>query len=226
MDGAMRQARTKKTVVRGATLTEQIYSELRKRLLFGVLKPGEKISARSIGRAMGVSLTPARDAIARLVREGAIDVSVTQTFSVPLLGKARYREIGRLRLILEPMAVELAAPSFGDALADRLEALNEEMRSKNTAEVFDEALHQDTKFHLALYDAADSPDLRRMIDGLWLLIGPTRTRLPFAYRQRETGYAHHCEIIAAIRARDAVAAKAAMTRDLTRGVNEIMEILD
>ncbi|WP_340108720.1 GntR family transcriptional regulator [Pikeienuella sp. HZG-20] len=207
-------------------MTDQVYAELRRRLLFGVLKPGEKISARSLGRTMGVSLTPARDAIARLVREGAIDVSATQMFSVPSLGKARYREIARLRLILEPLAVELASLSFSEDLADELEMLNEEMRANNTAESYDEALHLDAKFHLALYDATESSDLRRLIDGLWLLVGPTRTQLPFAYRQRESGYAHHCDIIAAIRMGDVVAAKEALTRDLTRGVNEILEILD
>lgn len=213
-------------VVRGSTLTEQVYMQLRQGLLVGSWKPGDKITARKLSRALGVSLTPAREAIIRLANEGAIEVSETRMFSIPQLDRARYDEITRIRLQLEPMAAEMAARHCDAALADRLAALNEKLREQILVEAYDEALRLDSEFHLSIYDAAGSVVLRRLIDSLWLQIGPTRTRLSREYRRKLVGYGNHLKIIEALRAGDAGEAGAAMRRDLIDGANAIMSVLD
>ncbi len=213
-------------IVRGATLTEQVYSELRRQLLVGELEPGVKITARSVGRSMGVSLTPARDAIARLVREGAIEKSETHMYSVPLLDRGRYAEITSIRLLMEPAAAEMAAAVIDAARIDALDALNERMREKLAEEAFVEALAIDADFHFTLYDAAGAADFRRIIDGLWLLVGPTRTRLPLEYRSRLNGYSIHRRILAALRARDREAVRSAVHADLSNGAEAVLSVLD
>lgn len=212
-------------IVRGATLTEQVYSELRRRLLVGELEPGVKITARSVGRSMGVSLTPARDAIARLVREGAIEKSETHMYSVPLLDGGRYSEITSIRLLMEPAAAEMAVSDIDDAGIDALDALNERMREKLAEEAFVEALAIDADFHFALYDAARAADFRRIIDGLWLLVGPTRTRLPLEYRSSLNGYAIHRRILAGLRARDGGAVRDAVHADISSGAEALLPAL-
>jgi DNA-binding GntR family transcriptional regulator len=212
-------------VVRGSTLTDQVYARLRRGLLVGQWKPGEKITARQLSRKLGVSLTPAREAIIRLSNEGAIDVSETRMFSIPRMGRDRYREITTIRLFLEPMATGLAAEKMPSSLPSRLSALNEEMRDKIVTGAFDEALWLDSEFHLTLYDAAEAPVLKRIIDILWLQAGPTRNRLSHEYRRRLIGYGHHSQVIAALAQHDVEAARNSLRNDLVDGTTAILNIL-
>lgn len=212
-------------VVRGSTLTEQVYFKLREGLLLGVWKPGEKLTARALSRTLGVSLTPAREAITRLATEGAISVSETRMYSIPELGRAQYEEITRIRLQLEPMAAAMAARNASDALVERLDDINEGLKAKILAADFDEGLRLDSEFHLSVYDAAASAVLRRLIDTLWLQIGPTRTRLLPEYRRKLIGYENHRNVIEALRRHDEAAAQRAMHKDLTEGANAIMSVL-
>ncbi|WP_425405598.1 GntR family transcriptional regulator [Hwanghaeella sp.] len=213
-------------IVRGATLTEQVYAELRQRLLQGQFKPGERITARALSRSMGVSLTPARDAIARLVREGAIEISETHMFSIPVLQQERYRAISQIRISLEPMAAKVAVEKAGKSLADKLEKLNEAMRNGIERKEFDESLRYDSEFHFSLYHAADKPDLERIIDGLWVLTGPTRTKLPIEYRQGLNGYNNHVKIIEGVRRGDADAVAQVIAADIANGSEMIAVLLD
>lgn len=175
---------------------------------------------------MGVSLTPARDAIARLVREGAIEVSETHMFSVPILKQDRYRAISQIRISLEPMAARQAVAANSNGLADRLEKLNKAMRDGIERKEFDESLRYDSEFHFSLYQAAGKPDLERIIDGLWVLTGPTRTRLPIEYRQELNGYKNHVKIIDGVRRGDADAVGDAIAYDIATGSEVIAALLD
>lgn len=213
-------------IVRGATLTEQVYADLRQRLLQGQLKPGERITARSLSRSMGVSLTPARDAIARLVREGAIEISETHMFSVPILKQDRYRAISQIRISLEPMAARQAVAANCNGLADKLERLNDAMRKGIERQEYDESLRYDSAFHFSLYGAAERPDLERIIDGLWVLTGPTRTRLPIEYRQALNGFKNHEKIIDGVRRGDADAVGDTIAYDIATGSEVIAALLD
>ncbi|MBY8975912.1 GntR family transcriptional regulator [Rhodobacteraceae bacterium NNCM2] len=213
------------TVGRSATLTEQVYDRLRRGLLIGVWNPGEKINARQIGRDLGVSLTPAREAIMRLVNEGALDVSANRTFSAVALDLAQYSEMALIRLALEPIAAEMATEKLSDAEIKWLDETNEKMMQRIGEDRFNEALQLDSEFHLTIYDHADMPTLRAMIDSLWLRAGPTRNRLSHTFRKRLIGYENHKRILAALKSRDAEAARDAMTRDLTDGTQSIMAVM-
>ncbi|HEV7414600.1 MAG TPA: GntR family transcriptional regulator [Tianweitania sediminis] len=212
-------------VSRGATLTEQVYVQLRNGLLRGDWKPGDKISARSLSRSLGVSLTPSREAIAYLANEGAIHVSDTRMYSIPELDWQQYEEITRIRIQLEPMATQMAVEAAASDFVEQLEQINEDLKQRIKAEDFDAGLRLDSDFHLTIYDAAGSAVLRRLIDTLWLQIGPTRTRLSHEYRRRLVGYENHRAVIAAFKKNDASAAAEAMRRDLRQGADAIITVL-
>jgi hypothetical protein len=60
-----------KTEAGGASLREQVYDELRFRLITGKIAPGLGISSRGLAQQLGVSQMPVRDALGRLAAEGA-----------------------------------------------------------------------------------------------------------------------------------------------------------
>jgi DNA-binding GntR family transcriptional regulator len=214
------------TLDRGASLTDRVYERLRRGLIVGVWEPGARLSARAIAREMAVSLTPVREAMLRLAKEGALELSEKRTFLAPKLSKGEYGEVLRIRMALEPMAAAIAAERIGGDALDAIEAMNERMAELLRADAFAEAFEADSEFHLAIYDAAGQPLLRSIIASLLLRVGPSRTRLSRDYRKALMGYNHHRRIIAALRAGDAQAARTELAADITDGARLVMATLD
>jgi len=205
------------TLDRAATLTDGVYERLRRGLIVGAWAPGDRLSAREISRRMEVSLTPVREAMLRLAKEGALELTETRTFRAPELNKAEYLEVLRIRLALEPMAAELAAERITPGELDAADAANERMAELLGLDAFAEAYEADAEFHLGIYDAARQPLLRSIISSLLLRAGPTRTRLSYSYRKALMGYNHHLRILNALRAGDPARARAELTSDITDG---------
>ena len=57
-----------------ALLAEQVHARLRADILLARLRPGEPMSENQLAQRLGVSRTPVREAIQRLVREGLVNV--------------------------------------------------------------------------------------------------------------------------------------------------------
>lgn len=213
------------TLDRGATLTERVYGRLRRGLIVGAWAPGDRLSARAISREMDVSLTPVREAMLRLANEGALELTATRSFRTPVLSRDEYNEMLRIRLALEPMAAGLAAEKITAVRIDSIEALNERLAALLAVDAFVEAFEADVEFHLSVYDEAAQPLLRSIIASLLLRAGPTRSRLPRAYRKTLAGYDHHRRIIAALRTGNPDAARDAVVSDLTEGAAKVLETL-
>ncbi len=210
---------------RGVSLTDRVYERLRRGLIVGAWAPGDRLSARAIARDMEVSLTPVREAMLRLANEGALELSETRSFRAPVLTRAEYEEVLRIRLALEPMAAARAAERITPETLETIEAFNEHLAEMLQADAYAEAWEADSEFHLSIYDAAEQPLLRSMIQSLLLRVGPTRTRLPRDYRKSLAGYNHHRRIVAALGTGDPDAAHEAMTADLTCGATRVFETL-
>jgi DNA-binding GntR family transcriptional regulator len=85
-----------------AAAHERVYRSLRQQVMHGELSPGQVMTLRGIGDAFGVSMTPARDAVRRLVAEGALTLSSTGRISTPSLSPERIEELAAIRALLEP----------------------------------------------------------------------------------------------------------------------------
>lgn len=210
---------------RGASLTDRVYERLSRGLIVGAWAPGDRLSARAIARDLAVSLTPVREAMLRLANEGALELGDTRSFRAPELSRSAYEEVVRIRLALEPMATALAAGRITAEAVEAIEAINERLAERLGADDYAAALEADAEFHLSIYDAAGQPLLRSMIQSLFLRAGPTRTRLPRDYRKSLTGYNHHRRIVAALRAGDPEAARAAQAADLAQGSARVLDNL-
>ncbi|CSP04269.1 colanic acid/biofilm transcriptional regulator [Shigella sonnei] len=74
----------------------------------GALKPGARLITKNLAEQLGMSITPVREALLRLVSVNALSVAPAQAFTVPEVGKRQLDEINRIRYELELMAVALA----------------------------------------------------------------------------------------------------------------------
>jgi DNA-binding GntR family transcriptional regulator len=207
------------------TLGRRVYNELRDFLMAGGVQPGEKVTLRQLTSAFGTSLMPVREAVQRLVAEGALELLPNRAIRVPVMTKPRVFEILRIRLALEGMAVEEAARIIRPETIEHLEVLNsafsEDMKAnENRGRQF----RANKEFHFTIYRAAEMPVLLDVIEKMWMQIGPF-LHFSLGVRHREEGskYAPDCHnrLIQALRQRDGKAGCEALAGDL-RGAVDLM----
>jgi DNA-binding GntR family transcriptional regulator len=204
------------------TLNDRVYQELRTIIMSGGFEPGAEMTLRTLAHALQVSLMPVRDAIGRLVAERALVMLPNRTVIVPEITIDGFLEIRRVRILLEGEAAALACQHITKDGIVALKRTHDKIKSlgPNKQRQFF-ALNQ--KFHFAIYQAAKSPLLLSMIEQLWLQIGPVFNHIPNNFNAE--GARGHTRIMAALDARDAKAARAAVTEDLMKGSDRIIASL-
>jgi len=103
------------------TLNQSVYAELRRALINGSLHSGQVLGIVELARNLGTSTMPVREALARLVAEKALEAMPNRSVRVPLISIERLDDLLRARLLIEGMAVELAAANITDWEIQRLQ---------------------------------------------------------------------------------------------------------
>lgn len=182
---------------------------------------GERINEVRLAASLGVSRTPLREALNRLLADGSIEAQRGRGFSVPRFSAAELREAYEMRPILDCAALERAGLPNEARLA-RLKALNE--RFEKTVSV-SRRIDIDDAFHLALVAPCGNDMLIRAIEQV---MARTR-RYEFAYlAAAETlmqSGAEHRRIIDALEAGDLAAAIEALRDNLSSGLEPMLRWL-
>lgn len=208
------------------TLGESAYAHLRDLLASGRVAPGEKLSLRDLSEALGVSVMPVREAVSRLIADGALEVAPNRAVRVPVMTGAQFRELAAVRAGIEGWAAELAAQARSPAQLSAITAAEAAMRGAEHAPDLGHAVQLNRDFHFAIYGAAGLPTLVDVIGGLWLKAGPVINLDLRHSRDRLTaGHALRCHAAAleAIRAGDGAAARQAIAEDITRAADFIID---
>lgn len=196
---------------------DRVYRALRTRIMHGEVPPGQPLTLRGIGKDFDVSMTPAREAVRRLVAEGALFLSNSGRVSTPELTNERIEELAALRALIEVELASRALPRAHIALIERLQAIN--------ANIADAVAHRDAvtyirtnlEFHRTLYLRAQAPAMLAMAETVWLQLGPTMRALYGRLRRTEPPQFHRM-IIAALKAGDEPGLRLAVRSDVTQGL--------
>jgi DNA-binding GntR family transcriptional regulator len=149
------------------TLAEQAFATVHEAIVTGILAPGERLPIEELADVLEMSPMPIREALRLLDSVGLVENVPHRGARVTELSIADLREVYEARLALEPLAVRHAAEQFTD---------DDGLRAKELLEAHVEAYtHRDlrliwsthTAFHFALYDAAHSRWMARLIHPLW-----------------------------------------------------------
>lgn len=208
------------------TLGERVTGELRELLISGRLAPGEKLSLRRVAEALGVSMMPVREAVSRLAADKALEVLPGRAVRVPMLTLAQFRELTRIRLVLEGFAMEEAAKVASDQQVETVARYEAAFRAAAKADPTDSAaaVAANRHLHFAVYEAAGMPSLIEMIERLWLKAGPVlNLDMRHEPRRLDGGSAvqAHAALVAALRRHDPAAARAALEEDIRAAAEHI-----
>jgi DNA-binding GntR family transcriptional regulator len=153
------------------------------------------------------------------VSDQSLEVLPNRAVRVPLMSRARFRELTAVRLAVEGFAAEEAARnrSASDLVAMQRfeEAFVDQARSPDPQA--DQAVRANKELHFAVYRATGLPTLVGIIEGLWLKIGPVLNfDLKVSPDRLRTGGAadQHRRLVAAVEAGDGATARKALTDDI------------
>jgi DNA-binding GntR family transcriptional regulator len=151
-----------------STLASRVYGQLRADLLHAHLRPGEELSENQQAQRLGVSRTPVREAIQRLVREGLVHVLPQRGTRVSLLSMARIREALFIREAVECQVVRRLVAQPRTAQDWRLFAacITEQAQAVRDGDV-EATMAADARFHAALLERCGLP-------GVWPIVAQAR----------------------------------------------------
>ncbi|CAG9170780.1 GntR family transcriptional regulator [Cupriavidus pinatubonensis] len=207
-----------------SNLSSRTYEQIRSALMNGEYSPGDRIRIANMAESLGISITPVREAIFRLVSEQALEMTAATSIKVPQLDAATVAEIQLIRRLLEGAAAEKAA---GKITKDRLDHLAQthdrfiEAVSKSASE----AARINRDFHFELIAAADMPNLYEIVGGLWVRMGPLlhvfHSHVPA--RAISNDNHPHYRVLKALRVKDGASAAKAIQEDIAWGERILLE---
>ena len=146
------------------SLREEVYDSLRKSILHGKLKAGQRLIEEQLAHQIGISRTPVREAFHKLEKDDLVIRLPKGGFAVREFTKADVEEIFGIRCALESYAAYLATlhitPDKISALEKKMEELQKALEGGDTNKV----VQLNTEFHNLLYKACKSKKLADMIN--------------------------------------------------------------
>ncbi len=199
---------------RQVSLSEQVYVALRRSILTGVIKPGERIDEKAIATSLDISRTPVREAIKRLSDELLVTVVAQSATRASQLQAATIREAYLIRRALEMesamQAAQIMTPQQGEKLNRILDRQSLALKHKQHAEAID----IDDEFHRYIAGISDLHRLWRVIEVSKAQLDRCRHLVAPRVGQGEKTIEQHQQIMLALQSNNPDAAKAAMQSHL------------
>ncbi len=195
---ASRNVSAIRPVARQESLSTKVYQEFRRALMTGAYEPGEKVTIRAIAEAAKVSYSPAREAVSRLILEGALENAGPKTVIVPNLSIQSLDEITAIRKALECMATDIGAPAITSQELEKLARIQERLEQAMDAQRYQEVLKHNEEFHFLIYRKCGYPHAIQMIEACWVRVGPSLNLLYPEFSISKEGVNNHHAILDAL----------------------------
>ena len=187
---------------RPGTTQQHAVEWLRRAIVAGSLKPGQRVAQEDVAERIGVSVAPVREALRVLEQEGQVTYRPRRGYFVTELRMADLEEIYALRQLLEERAARHALPALDDDALQRItSAAADCMDAAETGDVAAE-LAANRRFHFAILESPDHPHVIRLIRLLWDSTEAYRALYYNSPAERKHSVDAHDRIIAAVRAGD------------------------
>lgn len=183
---------------------EAAYLAIRARIISGDLTDGDRLKEQSLASEMGLSRTPVRQAITRLIHEGFVERGEGYSTRVAHFPEDELDQIFEIRRRLECYAAERAAELASDAQIAELDRLTQEMEALSPPETkadYERISTINTAFHRTISEAACSPRLMAVLSMAVDVGIVSRTYHSYSKSDLIRSARHHRELVDAIRSR-------------------------
>ncbi len=204
-------------------LSARVYSQIKHLILCNEIMPGQKLHHQQLSERLGVSRTPVREALTRLVQEGYVSFLPNRGFTCKEIRMQEAEELYELREALEAFAVEKAIENLTgqalDHLRDKINCYGRDVDNRFSRErlVFDQDVH------LAIAQITGNETLTNMLSHVFeRIILKRRTDGIYDPSRGRTAHQEHLRLLAAIERRAAAEAVALLRSHIQAGKKNVM----
>ncbi len=198
------------------SLHDEVAATLRDRIFAGELLPGTFLDEVQLAEQMAISRTPLREALKVLTAEGLVRHELRRGCFVNEVTEQDLDEIFPVIALLEGRCAFEAARNATDADLQALEALHDRLNRHARARRINDYYDVNFTIHEAIITLANNRWLAQVIGDLRKLVKLARLQQLHAPGRLEQSLSEHMAVFAALKARDAEGAEAAMRTHLTR----------
>jgi DNA-binding GntR family transcriptional regulator len=223
----MSLSRLESSIRRPANLRLHVYEAVANSIARGDLRPGARIVVEHMAQQLGVSQTPVREALGRLINEGLFVECGVGRFQVAHLTPAYVSDTFLVRGALEGLAAELAAPRLStEQLAEIVKAQEEADISLSQGDV-DAYVRFDRILHRSIFEAAGNTVLLRQLVPLQVHVDFIRHySREYAGEHISCSHAEHGILINALCSGDARRSREAMETHIRQAGARIVRLID
>lgn len=220
-----------------ASISDQVFDQLKKYLIRGEWKPGEKLpSENDLGKSFGVSRITIRQALSKLTILGLLEtrtgegsfvkeltpgIYVNEMIPVTYLGKQSMQEVFEFRLMIEVESAGLAARKISE---EELEALEKSVERMNEyKDNLEKYVDEDQNFHMIISKSTRNSLIIQMNEIVRDVIRETINNLT-KHVGMGIGLKYHNLLIEALRARDEEKSKKIMKEHLMEAFENYSEL--
>jgi GntR family transcriptional regulator, rspAB operon transcriptional repressor len=204
-------------------LSARVYNQIKNLILCNEFMPGQKLHHQQLSERLGVSRTPVREALTRLVQEGYVSFLPNRGFTCKEIRMQEAEELYELREALEAFAVERAIANLTEPALDRLRvkmnSYGRDVQNRFTRErlVFDQDVH------LEIARLAGNETLTGMLAHVFeRIVLKRRTDGLYDPARGIAAHQEHLQLLAAMERRDPQQAVATIRRHIQAGKKNVM----
>ena len=216
--------KTSKTKTRAnENLSARVYNQIKHLILCNEIMPGQKLNHQQLSERLGVSRTPVREALTRLVQEGYVSFLPNRGFTCKEIRLQEAEELYELREALEAFAVEKAIESLTDNALDQLknkiQSYGHDVENRFTRE----RLVYDQDVHLAIAQMTGNETLKSILSHVFeRIVLKRRTDGIYDAARGTMAHQEHLKLLAAMERRDAALAVAIVRSHIQAGKQNVM----
>ena len=204
-------------------LSARVYNQIKNLILCNEIMPGQKLHHQQLSERLGVSRTPIREALTRLVQEGYVSFLPNRGFTCKEIRMQEAEELYELREALEAFAVEKAIAILSDKalreLRDKMTAYGRDVQNRFTRE----RLVYDQDIHLRIARLAGNETLQNTLSHVFeRIVLKRRTDGLYDPARGVAAHQEHLRLLEAMERRDATAAVGILRNHIQAGKKNVM----
>jgi DNA-binding GntR family transcriptional regulator len=204
-------------------LSARVYNQIKNLILCNEFMPGQKLHHQQLSERLGVSRTPVREALTRLVQEGYVSFLPNRGFTCKEIRMQEAEELYELREAFEAFAVEKAIANLTDSaldlLREKMNSYGRDVQNRFTRE----RLVYDQDVHLEIARLAGNETLTSMLAHVFeRIVLKRRTDGLYDPARGTTAHQEHLQLLEAIERRDPREAVAIIRSHIQAGKKNVM----
>ena len=188
------------------SLSSRVFQRIRDDILKGKYKEHDELRENTIGKELGDSRTPVREALRQLELEGLVSIIPNKGAYVTGISPKDVSDIYMIRSMLEGLCARWATENITDEQLDELDEimlLSEFHMKREGGGSAEQMAELDGKFHAILYEASDSRILSHVLLDFHKYVQLARKTSVVAEERARKSIREHKQLLRAIRDKDA-----------------------